>query len=120
MTWTLGGRTNIRKELGRNWVFGQFLATEDGWLRTVYKEFNPCNPPRRVKADPAWLTWNHGTVRALAQGMHRQRRFEEMPILADALEDAGCSNAEILRHCRKQGPHQKDCWVLGALLGRLA
>jgi hypothetical protein len=41
-----------------------------------------------------------------------------MPILADALEDAGCDNADILQHCRGAGEHVRGCWVVDLVLGK--
>lgn len=114
-----GARPIVYKGFGKGWIWGHFLSAEADWLRAVYEEFNPCNPPRRLKIDRAWLAWNNGTVPALARGMYGKSRLHEMPILADALEDAGCTDTEILTHCRKQGPHQEDCWVLALLLGKL-
>src|SRR5262245_17265876 len=50
------------------------------------------NPFRPLPAiDPAWLTWGDGTVRKIAQGIYDERAFDRMPILADALEDSGCT-----------------------------
>ena len=57
-------------------------------------------------------------VRALAEGIYADRAYDRMPVLADALEDAGCDYAEILSHCRGNGPHVRGCWVLDALLGK--
>ena len=73
------------------------------------------NPFRPVTADPAWLT---STVVALAQGIYADRAFDRMPILADALQDAGCDNPDVLEHCRGPGPHTRGCWVVDLLLGR--
>lgn len=64
------------------------------------------------------LRWNDGTVPKIAQAIYDERRFEDMPILADALEDAGCDNEEILRHCREPGEHARGCWVVDLLLGK--
>ena len=75
------------------------------------------NPFRTVAVDPKWLTWNGGTVPAIARRIYDQRRFEDMPILADALEDAGCDNQDILTHCRQSGDHVRGCWVVALLLG---
>ena len=41
-----------------------------------------------------------------------------MPILADALQDAGCDNDDILTHCRGEGPHVRGCWVVDLVLGK--
>jgi hypothetical protein len=63
-------------------------------------------------------TWQTRNVVALAQAIYDERAFDRMPFLADALEDVGCTNAEILAHCRGPGPHVKGCWVLDLLLGK--
>jgi hypothetical protein len=67
------------------------------------------NPFRPVCLDPAWLAWNDGTMRRLAAAIYGQGRFRDLPVLADALEDAGCDNEEVLTHCRGSGPHAKGC-----------
>jgi hypothetical protein len=74
------------------------------------------NPFRPVTADPFWLASNNGTVVKLAQAIYDERTFDRMPILADALEDAGCTNADILVHCRGGGEHARGCWVVDLLL----
>jgi hypothetical protein len=76
------------------------------------------NPFQVVTIDPAWLRWNTGCVEQIARGIYDDRRFAELPVLADALEEAGCDNAEILGHCRQPGEHVRGCWVLDSLLGR--
>jgi len=73
------------------------------------------NPFRPVTVDASWLTAN---VTALAQAIYDERAFDRMPILADALEDAGCTDAEILAHCRGAGPHVRGCWVVDLLLSK--
>jgi hypothetical protein len=72
----------------------------------------------QVSFNAAWLLWNDGTVRKIAQAVYDDRAFERMPILADALEDSGCDNADILRHCREPGEHVRGCWVVDLLLGK--
>lgn len=67
---------------------------------------------------PSWLTWNDATIPKLAQVIYDDRRFEDMPILTDALMDAGCHDEDILSHCRSAGPHVKGCWLLDLLLGK--
>jgi hypothetical protein len=76
------------------------------------------NPFRIVTVAPAWLTWNDGTAPKLAQAIYDERAFDRMPVLADALEEAGCADADILDHCRQQEVHVRGCWVLDALLGK--
>jgi len=73
------------------------------------------NPFRPVAFDPAWQS---ETVVALATGIYAERAFERMPILADALEEAGCDNTDILNHCRGDGPHVRGCWVVDLVLGK--
>jgi hypothetical protein len=76
------------------------------------------NPLRPVHLDPAWLAWGLGTVAKMARVVSDERRFDELPILADALEEAGCQDADILTHCRQGGGHLPGCWVLDAVLGK--
>src|SRR5580700_456177 len=73
------------------------------------------NPFHPVTLDPSWLT---STVLALAQQMYDSRDFSPMPILADALQDAGCDNEEILIHCRQPVEHVRGCFVVDLLLGK--
>ena len=72
-------------------------------------------PFRPVAFDPAWRT---STDVALAQQMYEARDFSLMPILGDALQDAGCDSADILAHCRRDGPHVRGCWVVDLVLGK--
>jgi hypothetical protein len=76
------------------------------------------NPFRAVSLVPSWLIWNEATVAKLAQAIYDERAFERLPVLADALEEAGCTDAEILAHCRGPGPHVRGCWALDLLLGK--
>lgn len=73
------------------------------------------NPFRSIKPDPEWRT---STVVALARGLYENRDFSPMPLLADALQDAGCENEDILNHCRSAGPHVRGCWVVDLVLGK--
>ncbi|MBY0459858.1 MAG: hypothetical protein K2V38_21275 [Gemmataceae bacterium] len=82
-------------------------------LRELFGNPFTVSPPA-----PEWLGWNGGTVPALARGIDAERAFDRMPILADAIEDAGCTDAEILTHCREHNAHVRGCWVLDLLLGR--
>jgi hypothetical protein len=76
------------------------------------------NPFRFVAIEQVSLRWNDGTVPKIAQTIYDERAFDRMPILADALEDAGCHNADILNHCRSGGDHVRGCWVVDLLLGK--
>jgi hypothetical protein len=66
------------------------------------------NPFRPMTADPRWLT---STVVALAEAVYQDRAFDRLPVLADALEDAGSDNADILNHFRGPGPHFRGVWT---------
>jgi hypothetical protein len=68
--------------------------------------------------DRTILIWNDGVVRKLSQVIYDERAFDRLPILADALEEAGCTTAEILNHCRQPGEHVRGCWVVNAILGK--
>jgi hypothetical protein len=74
------------------------------------------NPFRPATINPAWLSWSDDTVPRLARGIYEERAFDRMPILGDALEDAGCKNPNILAHCRSQSQHMRGCWVVDAIL----
>jgi hypothetical protein len=74
------------------------------------------NPFRPVPSEPSWLT---STVVTLAAGIYEEKAFDRMPILADALQDAGCENSEVLEHCREVDQiHVRGCWVIDLLLGK--
>jgi hypothetical protein len=76
------------------------------------------NPFCHVTLNPAWLSWNGATVPKLAQAIYDERRFADLSILADALEEAGCDNLDVLAHCRSGGEHVRGCWVVDLLLGK--
>jgi hypothetical protein len=97
-----------------------WCATKEGyqkvqvdWLRDIFGR-RP-NPPV-IRA--AVRAWNGGTVLKLAQAVYQERAFDRLPVLADALEDAGCTDADILGHCRGGGEHVRGCWAVDAVLGR--
>ena len=73
------------------------------------------NPFRPVEFDPAWRT---DTAVSLARTMYESREFGAMPILADALQDAGCDGDAVLNHCRQPGAHVRGCWVVDLVLGK--
>ncbi len=82
-------------------------------LRLIHEVIG--NPFRPVTFSPSWRT---STVVALAAQMYESRDFGAMPILADALQDAGCDNADVLEHCRGPEPHVRGCWVVDLVLGK--
>jgi hypothetical protein len=73
------------------------------------------NPFRPVAVDPSWRT---SAAVALADGIYADRAFDRLPVLADALEDAGCDSGDVLAHCRSGGPHVRGCWAVDLLLGK--
>ena len=91
------------------------LKVQSSLLHEIFH--NPfINPEKKPKIESEWLAWNDGGISKLAQAIYDAKRFDELPILADALEDAGCTNEDILNHCRGAGPHVRGCWVLDLLL----
>ncbi len=91
-----------------------FAAPEKNAQATLLRDIFD-NPFRLASIDSTWLT---SDVRILAEGIYRDRAFDRMPILADALQDAGCDNEGILTHCRSEGPHVRGCWVVDLVLGK--
>jgi hypothetical protein len=73
------------------------------------------NPFRLRPVCAAWLTRE---VRALADGIYAERAFDRMPFLADALEASGCTNADLIAHCRSGREHARGCWVVDLLLDK--
>lgn len=65
----------------------------------------------------AWREWNYGTTIRLAQGIFGQQSLDRLPILVDALQDAGCFEPSVLAHCHRPGPHVHVCWIVDRLLG---
>jgi hypothetical protein len=86
------------------------LAAQADLLRDIFG-----NPFRPVTFSTDWRTC---TVVSLARQMYDARDFGAIPILADALQDAGCDNDDILGHCRGPGPHVRGCWVVDLVLGK--
>ncbi len=83
------------------------------------------NPFRPVTISPAVLAWSDGLVVRLAQAAYEERHLPagtldngRLAVLADALEETGCDNADILAHCRQPGSHVRGCWVVDLLLGK--
>jgi hypothetical protein len=90
-------------------------------LRCIFG--NPFRPGPSMAPD--WLTWNGGAVRRLAEDAYDLRHLPEgtldvyrLALVADALEDASCTDAELLNHLRGPGPHVRGCWALDRVLGR--
>ena len=88
----------------------EVVSTHCTFVRDIFG-----NPFRPVTFAPSWRT---DTAVSLAKQMYESREFGAMPILADALQDAGCDNLDILNHCRGEGPHVRGCWVVDLVLGK--
>jgi hypothetical protein len=111
LIWSAGGYTGSDAQAIRK----SEQARQASALRDIVG--NPFRPPPAI--DPTWLRWNEGTAAGIAQAIYDERAFDRMPVLADALEEAGCDNEEVLAHCRQQGAgHVRGCWVLDLLLAK--
>jgi hypothetical protein len=112
------------------WQAARPVVDEEGvvgmnfsWIWSVCPDLAPFflrdivgNPFQKVSRDRDWLRWNRGTVPKLARVIYEERAWERMPILGDALEDAGCTEPAILAHCHSPGPHVLGCFVVDMLL----
>ena len=104
-------------------VIGYLVRSFEEWLAPVERARLVAdimrdivgNPFRPVSFDPSWGT---SSVLALAQGIYVDRAFDRLPILADALEDAGCDHPDLLGHLRSGGPHVRGCWAVDLILGK--
>jgi hypothetical protein len=97
------------------------LAAQASLLRDLFG--NPFRPPPSI--DPSWLAWSGGTILRLAQAAYEGRALPSgelevgrLAVLADAMEDAGCTDPDLLSHLRGPGPHVRGCFVVDALLGK--
>jgi hypothetical protein len=94
-------------------AWGRERAAQAAILRDLF------NPVRAVALDPAWRTRNGGAVARVAAAIHEAGDFGAVPVLADALEEAGCEDHHLLVHCRG-GPHVRGCWAVDLMVGRSA
>ncbi len=99
---------SVPKVLARRMPFRVARGMVIGCLRCIVG-----NPFRPITLDPSWLT---STVTILARTMYESRDFTAMPILADALQDSGCEDSQILSHCRGDLVHCRGCWLVDLLL----
>jgi hypothetical protein len=83
-------------------------------VRDIFR--NPLSPLLRVV--PSWLFWEDRAVQRIALEIYERRTYADLPVLADALEEAGCTYSDVLRHCREPKAHVRGCWVLDLLLGK--
>jgi hypothetical protein len=110
---TAGVRMVLSSLQTEPWILnsGVVSAVQCGIFRDVAGPF-------AFRTVPIERTWRTTNVDALAESIYADRAFERLPILADALEDAGCDNADILNHCRRPGEHVRGCWVVDLVLGK--
>jgi hypothetical protein len=87
------------------------LQYQAALLRCIFGPF----PFRSLILDLTWITQ---TVELLANAINEDRAFDHLPVLADALEEAGCTDSAILDHCRGPGPHTRGCWVVDLILAK--
>jgi hypothetical protein len=99
-------------------VTGNPKESEEAAQRAIAQDMfgNPFRPVPSIA--PLWLAWNDGAIRKMAQAIYDGRAFGRLPLLADALEEAGCTDADILSHCRSDGEHVRGCWVVDLILGK--
>jgi hypothetical protein len=119
---------------GTRWAGGWSPAMRAAWLAFEHAQKAKCadgeteratqvllirdifgDPLKPTTINAFWLTT---TVNVLAELIYNDRAYDRMPVLADALEDAGCTNVDILNHCRQPGEHVRGCWVLDLILGK--
>jgi hypothetical protein len=122
------------------WYFRLFLPPELSCLFTVpiwqaareSADGSPCRRAMKMLADDIRCifgnpfrpvafadSWRSETAVALATGIYEERAFDRLPILADALEEAGCDHADVLNHLRGPGPHARGCWVVDGVLRKV-
>jgi hypothetical protein len=105
VNWLLGARGPL---------FGHEL--QSAYLDILAEMAGPSVPLAPPSA--ALISWEGGTLRRLAQGIYAERAWDSMPVLGDALEEAGCTDELILSHCRGTHPHSRGCWAVDWLLGK--
>lgn len=113
----IAGNPYPRESSGRSWWGSTILL---GMVK-LFAGSPYYTPPQEVEALPTFpfdSGWCTSTVAAIARGIYESRDFSPMPLLADALQDAGCENDDILNHCRSAGPHARGCWVIDLILGK--
>jgi hypothetical protein len=99
----------------RDWLSATLPETRTVIVELVRDLFgNPFCPP---VLNAAWVLQNGQSARRLAEVIYDEKDYQRLPVLADALEDAGCDNADVLNHCREPREHVRGCWVLDLLLG---
>jgi hypothetical protein len=121
---TVSQSHKLLKKAADRWATGhpEQPATEEvlAQMLELFRKRQFLHLPPRTAVDPYLLTWNDGAIPKLARTISDEQAFERLPILADALEEAGCRDADLLAHCREPVPHLPGCWVVDHLLGKTA
>jgi hypothetical protein len=105
-------------------LFGEYLGPpgdKSAWLpggESLQESWCVLPSPVSFDSGREWMTWNGGFIPKLARAIYERERFDSLSNLADALEEAGCTDPTILNHLRDSGPHLRGCWVLDLLMGR--
>jgi hypothetical protein len=94
--------------------FGLEVFEQDKLLHDILGD----ERPRPARAKLPWLAWQNGMIIHLARGIYEERAFERLPYLADALEEAGCTDEALLEHCHRPNRHVLGCWALDWILGK--
>ena len=115
------------------WPASSYAGAVDACVTHTRQALDPCGDPRLcdlmrdIFGNPfrpspplpqAVLAWDNSTAARIAQAIYDERDFGRLPVLGDALEEAGCTDADILAHCRSAGPHVRGCWVVDLILGK--
>jgi hypothetical protein len=122
--WTAARQAARTAHEAAAWVGDWAAAAEDKaqceLLRDIFG-----NPYRQATADGAWRSWRGGLIPAMAQAAYEERQLpsglldnDRLAVLADALEEAGCEERQILDHLRAGGDHVRGCFVVDAILGK--
>jgi hypothetical protein len=93
---------------------GRFTRTDRGFRRKFPMAWRVLGEPPVI--DPSWLKWGRDTVKRMAREIQSERRWADLPVLADALADAGCADGFLLGHLREGRCHARQCWALHSLL----
>src|SRR5262249_2422186 len=116
---TEGVSAKVAALAGEDNYVGMTTMTNVLLLRDIF------NPFRHMPINPAVLAWNDGTVARLAQAAYEERQLPagaldngRLAVLADALEETGCMDADMLDHLRGPGPHVRGCWPVDLCLGK--
>lgn len=90
----------------------------DALLADLLRDLFGPLPFRPMRLDASLLGWHNGIIPNLARCIYDGRRFGDLPVLADCLEEAGCTDVDVLAHCRSRAEHALGCWAVDLILGK--